>query len=111
MTIYLPQTDFACYVVRDNGNTIRAYETMPRQNTTVSYTDYYVNSHYLFNNGEQQFTQYSTLPTCMGATFTDNVYYRNDIDSILIIFFIILLISIYFPYKILSRLFGRWFKI
>lgn len=110
MNIYLPQTDYACYVVRDNGNTIRAYETMPRQGSTISYTDYYVNSHYLYTNGEQQFTQYSTLPTCMGSTFTDNVFYRNDFDSILVIFFIIVLVAIYFPYRVISRFFGRWLK-
>ena len=73
MTIYLPSTNYVCYVTRDNGNTIRAYETMPNYNNSVRYTDYYINSHYLFNNGEQTFNQYSTLPTCMGATFTNNV--------------------------------------
>lgn len=110
MTIYLPSTNFVCYVTRDNGNTIRAYETQPTVNSTVNYTDYYVNAHYLYNVGTQQFTQYSTIPTCMGATFTDNVYYRNDFDQILVIFFILLIICFYFPYRIISRMFGRWLK-
>ena len=109
MKIYLPSTNYACYVVRDS-NTIRAYDTMPRQNTTVDYTDYYINSHYIFNNGTQQFTQYSTLPTCIGATITDNVFYRNDFDQIMIIFFLILMICFYFPYRVISRAFGRWLK-
>lgn len=109
MKIYLPDTSYACYVVRDS-NTIRAYETMPSINSNVNYTDYYVNSHYMFNNGTQNFNQYSTLPVCSGATFTDNVFYRNDFDSILIIFFILLLICFYFPYRIISRMFGRWLK-
>lgn len=109
MTIYLPNTDYACYVVRDS-NTIRAYETQPRLNTNVDYTDYYVNSHYIYTNGTQQFGQYATLPVCMGATITDNVFYRNDIADILITFIIIVLVCFYFPYRIISRAFGRWLK-
>lgn len=109
MTIYLPSTNYACYVVQ-NATTIRAYETMPRQNSTVNYTDYYYNSHYYFTNGTQTFSQYTTLPTCNGSNFTTNVFYRNDIDQILIIFFILLLVCFYFPYRIISRAFGRWFK-
>lgn len=110
MTLYLPSDDFPCVVVRDNGNTIRAYETTPRLNSTINYTDYYVNSHYLYNLGEQTFSQYTTLPTCLNATLTTNVFYRNDLDSILIIFFILLLICFYFPYRLISRMFGRWLK-
>lgn len=109
MTIYLPDTSYACYVIRDS-NTIRAYETMPTLNSNVNYTDYYINSHYIFNNGTQNFNQYSTLPVCNGANFTENVFYRNDLDSILIIFLILLLICFYFPYRIISRMFGRWLK-
>lgn len=110
MTIFLPSTNYACYVTRDSGNTIRAYETMPRQNTIVSYTDYYVNSHYLYSNGTQTFGTNTILPTCMGATFTDSVYYRNDFDSILLMIFLLLIICFYFPFKIISRMFGRWLK-
>ena len=110
MTIYLPDTNYACFVVQDS-NTIRAYNTMPRQNGNSDYTDYYVNSHYIFKNGNQQWSNYSTLPTCSGATFTTNVFYRNDIDSIMITFFILLIICFWFPYRILSRAFGRWLKI
>lgn len=110
MKIFLPDTNYACYVTTNNGNTIRAYETMPRQNGTSNYTDYYVNSHYLYTNGSQTFSNYTSLPTCMGEIFTTNVFYRNDLDSILIIFFIILLVCFYFPYRVISRLFGRWLK-
>lgn len=109
MTIYLPSTNYACYVVQDS-NTIRAYESQPRANTNVNYTDYYINSHYIYKNGTQQFTQYSTIPTCMGATITDNVFYRNDMPQILTMFFILVLVCFYFPYRIISRLFGRWLK-
>lgn len=110
MTIYLPSTNFSCFVTRDNGNTIRAYVQQPTLNNTVDYTDYYINSHYLYSTGTQTFNQYATLPTCMGATFTDNVYYRNDFDQILVIFFILLILCFYFPYRLISRMFGRWLK-
>lgn len=42
---------------------------------------------------------------------TDNVFYHPQIDSILVIFFIIAIVCFYFPYKIFSRAFGRWLKI
>lgn len=109
MTIYLPSTDYRCFVVQD-ANTIRAYESMPRANSTSNYTDYYVNSHYIFRNGTQTWGTTANLPVCSGATFTDSIYYRNDFDSILLIFFLLLLICFYFPYRLISRMFGRWLK-
>lgn len=109
--IYVPNfTSSNCITIRDK-DTIRVYDTRPTNNSTNSFTDYYINSHYIFTNGSQQFTQYSTLPTCINQDLiTKNVFYRNDIDSILIIFLILLLICFYFPYRIISRMFGRWFK-
>ena len=109
MTIYLPSTSYQCYVVQDS-NTIRAYESQPRVNGSSNYTDYYVNSHYMFKNGTQTWSQYATLPVCSGATFTTNVFYRNDMPEILLMFFILSLVCFYFPYRIISRSFGRWFK-
>lgn len=109
MKVYLPSTSYQCYVLQSEG-VIRAYETQPRVNGSSDYTDYYINSHYLYKNGTQTWTQYATLPTCMGATFTTNVFYRNDMPDILIMFFIILLVCFYFPYRIISRAFGRWLK-
>lgn len=109
MTIFLPDTSYACYEIRD-ANTIRAYETQPRVNGSSDYTDYYINSHYIFKNGTSTWSQYATLPTCSGATFTTNVFYRNDMGDILLMFFIILLVCFYFPYRVISRAFGRWLK-
>lgn len=109
MTIYLPSTNYACYVVQD-ANTIRAYNNQPRQNSTSAYTDYYINSHYIYRNGTQTWGNTSNLPTCMGATFTTNVFYRNDMGDILLMFIIISLVCFYFPYRIIARAFGRWLK-
>ena len=43
--------------------------------------------------------------------FSSSVWYRNDISDILIIFMILFIFIILIPYKIVSRLFGRWLKV
>lgn len=108
MTIYLPDTSSSCNVVLDS-NTIRSYSTTPEINSSSDYTDYFINSHYISKSGTENFSD--SIPVCMTDNFTTNVFYRNDIDSILLIFFILLLVCFLFPYKIISRIFGRWFKI
>lgn len=111
--IYVPDLqNYKCFVVRD-ANTIRAYKEIPQRNTEIDYRDYFINSHYLYNDSTQSFGNYSTyLPVCLdNDVLTDSVYYRNDFDSILVIFFIMLLVLIYFPFKIVSRALGRWLKI
>ena len=107
--IYIPNYETNnCVHIRDK-DTIRVYERKPQVNNLVNYTDYYINSDYLQTNGQQQFTQYTTIPTCED-NITTNVFYRNDIDKILVVFLIILLICFFLPYKIISRMFGRWLK-
>lgn len=107
---YLPNINFRCFVVQD-ANTIRAYNSVPAHNSSSSYTDYYVNSHYMNKSGTQTWGNTSTLPTCLGnGEVTNNVYYRNDFADIMIIFFLLLIICFYFPYRIISRSFGRWLK-
>lgn len=105
--IYVPDTSYACYVVVDS-ETIRAYETMPREDSTVNYRDYYINSNYLYEDSYQTFSRYSQLPTCLSSdVITNDVYYRNDLDSIMIIFLVMAIFCIYIPLKIFSRLFKR----
>lgn len=108
--IYVPEdSNFsACYVV-NSADTIRAYSTSPTTNSSVNYRDYYYNGHYIYKDGVQTFSQYSTLPICLASSeVSHNVWYRNDLDSILIIFLILTLVIIYFPYKLFSRLLGKW---
>lgn len=106
--IYVPTTEHTCYVIM-NSDTIRAYHTMPTLDTIVNYTDYYINSNYIEQPGYQQFSKYSTLPTCINKTMlTSEVYYRNDFDSILIIFICLCLIFFYIPLKIFKRFFRRF---
>lgn len=113
--IYLPidnVNDFACYSVLDQ-DTIRAYRTQPQIDSFSEYVDFYINSHYLQKTGTQSWGQWSSnLPTCLSTnSITTDVYYRNDFDSILIIFSILFIFIIALPYKIMSRAFGRWLKI
>lgn len=110
MKIFLPNTSYACYVVQ-NEEVIRAYEEKPRQNSTIDYRDYYIKSDYIYRDGYQTFSSYSTLPTCLNSNvITDDVYYRLDFPNILLSFFILLILCFYFPYRVISRILGKWGK-
>ena len=108
--IYVPDKEnYKCFVVRSE-EVIRAYEEIPANNREVNYRDYYYNSNYLYNDGVQSFSQYTTLPVCLDNNIiTDNVYYRNDFDSILIIF-IIMVGLIWFLISKLVKTFFSGFK-
>lgn len=112
MKIYVPEiNNYKCYYVYSE-EVIRAYEQTPQVNRTINYRDYYINSNYIYRDGNTSFSSYSTLPTCLSSdVITDNVYYRNDFDKILVIFIILMIICFYFPYKVMSRLFGKWLKL
>lgn len=106
--IYVPDLNYQCYVVHDEDR-IRAYEEVPRNDTTVNYRDYYLNSNYIYQDGQQTFSRYSQLPVCLeSSVLTNEVYYRNDFDSILIIFLIMCIFCFYLPIKIFVRLFRRF---
>lgn len=86
--IYVPDIEnYKCFVIQ-NGETIRAYTQMPTLNSTISYRDYYINSHYIYKDGTQSFGNYGTsIPTCIPSNqLTNAFYYRNDFDSIIVIF-------------------------
>lgn len=107
--IYVPnyQDNNCAYIY--NTDIIRVYERVPTHNSTVNYKDYYIKSSYIYNEGTTNFTNYSTLPTCINSNrITTEVYYRNDFVYILIIFFLMSWICFYIPWKILLRLFRRW---
>lgn len=111
MKVYVPNlNDYKCVYVRDT-NTVRAYKQNPKANTTVEYVDYYINSNYIYTEGTQSFGNYPNLPHCLSAdNLTNDFYYRNDFDSILIIFVIIVIFSIWLPFKIFSRFCKRLWR-
>lgn len=109
--VYVPSyTSSNCAYIY-NSDIIRVYDTVPQHSQTVNYTDYYIKSSYISNTGSTTFSQYSTLPTCISSSnITTDYWYRNDFDKILVILFIILILCFYFPYRIITRIFGRWLK-
>ena len=98
--IYVPDLNYKCYVLQDK-DTIRAYEVKPynpsyQQTITIKYRDYYINSHYLYRDSQQNFGYSTTLPVCLETDkLTDLVSYRNDFPGICIITFI-LVFSVWF---------------
>lgn len=106
--IYVPDLGYSCYVVQDS-DTIRAYKTTPQLDSEIEYRDYYVNSNYMYRDDTQNFSRYQQLPTCLDSSFlTSSVYYRNDFDSILIIFLILCIFCFLIPIKLFLRLFRRF---
>lgn len=103
--IYLP-TDLL------NNNCKVIYNDYIRVYTNSNYTqwtDVYFRNDYMLKNGT---TNYSQNITCDNLnTYTDDFYYRYDFDKIIIIFFIMIIITIYFPYRLISRILGKWGKI
>ena len=106
--IYVPEKEsYKCYVVQSEG-VIRAYEENPQNNTTINYRDYYIESDYIYKDGTQTFSNYTTLPTCLASNVvTSEVYYRTDFHNILIILLIMSIFCFLIPIKIFKRLFRR----
>ena len=107
--IYMPSstTYNKCYVVQSEG-VIRGYDRIPANNTSYNYRDYYINSSYIYRDGNGSWSQYSTLPICLDSSkITNDFYYRLDLSNILICFLIINIFAIYLPIKIFSKILGR----
>lgn len=108
--IYIPNYDpilNPCAIVL-NENTIRVYNELPLSNTSVLYTDYYFNSSYISKPGIEEITIDTDIIQCItNDNITTDLYYRNDIDGILITFIIYTFIMIYIPFKLFSRFFRK----
>lgn len=107
--IYVPDKEnYECFVVQSEG-VIRAYEKTPNNNSDRNYRDYYVNSNYMYHDGIQHFSNTATLPSCLdNSVISNDVFYRNDFDKILVIFFIMCIFCFYIPIKVFGRLFRRF---
>lgn len=106
--IYLPDeiSSENCPVVLNNY-TIRVYDNIPVANSSSTFTDYYINSHYLVKVGSESFE--SVIPVCLDSSnFTTDYYYRNDFPSILFIFLILLIVCFYIPFRCMTRFIRRW---
>lgn len=106
--IYVPNDNIynKCYVVQ-NEDIIRGYDRLPVNNSNYNYRDYYINSDYIYKDGNGTWNQYSTLPICLSSSIiTNDFWYRTDISNILITFSILVLFCIYLPIKLFLKLIG-----
>ena len=109
MKIYVPEdtTYNKCYVVQSEG-VIRGYDRVPANNTSYSYRDYYINNSYIYKDNVGQWSQYTTLPICLDSSdITNDIWYRQDMPNILLMFLIINIFGIYLPIKIFSKIFKK----
>lgn len=107
--IYVPDlSSYKCIYMYQN-NVLRAYKSIPKNNTDVDYTDFFIENHYLYREGKQTFSNYSTLPNCFpNDVLTNDFYYRTDFADILLIFFIFAICILYVPIKVVFRFFRRF---
>lgn len=69
----------------------------------VDYNHYYVSKSYQCSISNTEFElNYNQLTT--------NKYYRNDFANIAMTVFVLAIMLLYFPFRLFSRLFGRWLK-
>lgn len=102
--IYLPDEleEGNCPIIL-NKDVIRVYDEEPTVNTLVSYTDYFINSHYIKQTGYDMPTD---TVTCLDLDdFTTSYVYRFDFDKIIVIFVSILFLISYPVMKIIHAFF------
>ena len=104
--IYIPKHIEDICVIVHNNYTLRAYKTAPNLNDNEEYTDIYFKSNYIEKNGIETILE---TKDCLSETMiTNDFYYKYDFLSSLAIAFIIGIIIIMIPIKILFRLFKRF---
>lgn len=112
--IYLPieVNSNQCPVIVSDGH-IRIYDRIPNgtYQNNVHYYDFYVRENYLQSENYTDFSQYTSLNCVDRNQFTTDKWYRPDIWQSLLCFVVIGGIGIYLPYKLISRIFGRWLKL
>lgn len=107
--IYVPEFNSGNCVYIQNGETLRVYESQPRQNSTINYKDYYIKSSYLMKEGSQTFSNMSTLPSCVSSNnITTDYVYRQDFPEILIVSFGLIFMGYFFVSKIVRTVFIDW---
>lgn len=111
--IYMPKdtTYNKCYVVQ-SADIIRGYDKVPQNNQNYNYRDYYINSSYIYRDYSGQWSSYTTLPVCLdNSIITNNVWYRQDIDKIVVVFSFIFIFIFFFIFSLMKRLLkGRRFQ-
>lgn len=107
--IYVPNysTSNCAYIY--NSDVIRVYDSVPRNNSTVAYKDYYIKSSYIYNEGSTTFSNYTTLPVCINSNrITTQFYYRNDFPMIMITSLAIIMFLYFLISKVVRTAFLGW---
>ena len=91
-------------VVHTNNNCYNNYST-----TYCDCIQVYPKMDYL--ESETYSCNYNPSSFVSSSRFTNDIWYRIDLSDTLLIFLILFLFIFLFPYKLVSRLFGRWLKI
>lgn len=101
--VYIPSAYLNSPCKIQNNGYIRAYT-----NTQLTqYVDIYYQNNYALKQGQSNYSYTGVCDTI--NEYTDDFYYRNDFDSILIGFSILSIFIIFIPLKIVSKLFiKRW---
>lgn len=122
--IFVPESSkqvfdsYNCHLITDKGVILSFNNNITCLNGFCDVPTFkiYQKNHYLVQYEDITITekQYNNLvSSCSYSNYTDftsDVFYRFDLDSILVIFFILLIVLFYFPYRVITRMFGRWFK-
>lgn len=98
------------YEINENSIIVNKH-TNCTQGQGINYCDcviVYPNNDYLTTDNYRCY-QYSNANISY-TSFTDDVYYRLDLWKILVIFIVMFIFIIVIPWRLLSRLFGRWLK-
>lgn len=99
------------YEVNDYYFTIHTYENCYQQYNST-YCDCIRLYHDLDYQSSNRFSCSNNFSVSIPySNLTSDYWYRKDIDKSLLIFLIIFIFGIYMPYRIISRLFGRWLKV
>lgn len=107
---YLPKIEPQNCIVVDNLNQgyIRVYDRTPYANSTIRYTDYFIDKDYITRTGDQSFGNYSYSTNCQPhSEFTTDYWYRVDFPSIITTFVFLSLFIFCLPYRIFMRFFKR----
>lgn len=111
---YIPQNLLSNnyrYTISDDSILVHTNQNCYTQYNTTYCDCYYVypKMDYLVSNTVS--CNYNPSTYVSSSNFSSSYWYRIDLASILIIFLILWIFIFKYPYRIISRLFGRWLKI
>ena len=103
--LYVPIDSFNNVCVEKlNTDIIRVYDSV-NINQENNYTDYNSTNHYASYKSSIILT---SNPNCVSSEhLTNDIYYRNDLSHILVIFFIMSIFIFYIPFKLIMRFYRK----